>query len=370
MIKCPLPYMHMFVGQNFTKPCCNYAVDSDLTPSKFWESDNLLHIRDQLESNIWPDGCKLCKQAEESHQLSLRQRSLKEYGMVVDPSVEFLDVRLSNKCNFKCRTCEPIFSSSIAKESKVHNLSQFYGYDLDKNYIEHTPAITSDIINYLPTVKKLMFTGGEPTIIDEFYTILDKCIDIGKHKDISLLITTNASKITDQFIKKINQFENVHITLSIDAVGKPAEYIRSGTIWLDVDAGIKRILQTEHSVMFNTVLSAYSVPYLESLVDYIIDNERDTYGADMYICNSPLHLHPCIYDQDKRNNLISILSQCIIKFNSSNRVDDYLNAITTMTDLKTQLAVKQLDSSKFNLFTSTLDKIRDDHRNCWPNRFW
>ena len=32
--------------------------------------------------------------------------------------------------------------------------------------------------------------------------------------------------------------------------------------------------------------------------------------------------------------------------------------------------LKQLDSSKFNLFTSTLDKIRDDHRNCWPNRFW
>ena len=99
----------------------------------------------------------------------MRERSLNEYDIPATPSVEYLDIRLSNKCNFACRTCEPMFSSRIAKEVQTHDLHKFFNYQLDKNYVEHSDQISIDVQQHLHTVKKIMFTGGEPTYIKQFY---------------------------------------------------------------------------------------------------------------------------------------------------------------------------------------------------------
>ena len=354
MINCPLPYMHQFIGQNFTKPCCNFGIDSSKTPKEYWHSSELATVRSELESGVWPIGCRTCEAQEKNNQLSLRQRSLQEHSMPNEPLVEYVDVRLSNKCNFACRTCEPQFSSRIAKESQVHDLHKYYGYSLDNNYVEHSQQISEDIKQILPNIKKLMFTGGEPTYIEQFYDILQVC-----NSDTNLLVTTNASMISDRFLSSVQKFDNLHITLSIDAVGEHAEYIRYGTDWSIVDANIQKILGLNCSVMYNTVLSAYSVPYLESLVDYIITHEQDNYGADMYICTYPEHLHPCVLPVESRDNLISSLKSCILKLSASSRSEDYTNAIKTLDDLITMLKTEQRPDSKFLAFTKQLDTIRN-----------
>lgn len=358
--------MHQFIGQNFTKPCCDYNIKSNKTPLEYWNSTELAALRTTLEQGIWPAGCSSCKDKELKNQLSLRQRSLQEYNIPAMPQVEYVDVRLSNKCNFACRTCEPIFSSRIAKESSVNNLQEYYGYSLDKNYIEHSEQISQDLKTMLPTIKKLMFTGGEPTYIKQFYDILDTC-----DENINLLVTTNASMIDEKFLSYAKRFPNLHITLSIDAVGKTAEYIRHGTVWNEIDQNIQKILELECSVMFNTVISAYSVLELEDLVDYIIANEQDAYGADMYICTNPIHLHPCVLPRSIRNNLTTLLQNCIIKLSNSKRAHDYNNAIHSLNDLIQQLDSVYLDSKKFIDFTKKLDNIRNqkyDNWHLWSDR--
>lgn len=360
--------MHQFIGQNFTKPCCDYTINSNKTPAEFWTSDELATLRKTLEQGVWPVGCNSCKNKELENQLSLRQRSLQEYDVPEIPKVEFVDVRLSNKCNFACRTCEPIFSSRIAKENKVHNLHEYYGYSLDKNYIEHSEQISQDIKSMLPNIKKLMFTGGEPTYIEQFYEIIDTC-----DRNIHLLVTTNASMIDERFLSYAKQFPNLHITLSIDAIGDTAEYIRYGTRWSEIDKNIKKILELKCSVMYNTVLSAYSVFGLEDLVNYIIANEQDAYGADMYICTNPDHLHPCVLPQSVRNNLTTTIQNCIIKLSNSKRSIDYKNAIQSLNDLLKQLDSVYLDNKKFIKFTKKLDSIRNqkyDNWHLWSDRIW
>jgi MoaA/NifB/PqqE/SkfB family radical SAM enzyme len=351
--------MHQFIGQSFTKPCCEYTTKSDLPPLEFWNSKELSTMRTQLESGIWPYGCSTCKTNEENQQHSLRKQSCEDFDMPDSPKVEYLDVRLSNKCNFACRSCEPMFSSRISKENNLHGLENFYGYKLDKNYVEHSDDISRDIKMYIPTVKRIMFTGGEPTYMDQFYQTLDEIINQNKQNDIELLVTTNASLISNKFLDYAAQFSKLHITLSIDAIGKPAEYIRYGTDWATVDAGIQKVLSIGCSVMFNTVLTAYSVPYLESLVNYIIQYERDHYRACMYICAYPEHLHPCVLPSSNRPELIQVVDNCIKKLSASNR--DYSNAIIPLNDLKLQLETVFYDDTKFKDYTQRLDLIRNQN---------
>lgn len=366
MIQCPLPFMHQFIGQNFTKPCCEFTEQSSQTPNQYWHSNELAKIRNDLLTGKWPIGCKTCKTLEANKSKSLRQRSCEEYTIPSEPQVKYIDVRFSNKCNFACRSCEPIFSSRISKENSLHNLEEFYGYKLDKNYVNNSKQIANDIEKYLPTLEKIMFTGGEPTYIEEFYTILEKIIN----KDIQVCITTNASLISERFLKAVSKIKKLHITISLDAVGQHAEYIRYGTVWSTVEENIQKILKLKCSVMFNSVITAYSLPHLDKLVDFIIKNEQNEYGADMYICNNPNHLHPCVLPKKSRIWLTEVINYCILKLTNSIRVEDYRNCIDVLKDLKIQLSKNFYDEKKFKLFTNKLDKIRNqkyDNRNLWTN---
>ena len=203
-----------------------------------------------------------------------------------------------------------------------------------------------------------MFTGGEPTYQPQFYKILDIIIE-EDFTDIFVCITTNASMITDKLINYVSKIKSVHFTLSIDAVGKLAEYVRYGTVWSIVDRNIKRVLELKISVTFNTVISAYSLHGLEDLVDYIIDNEQDQYGVDMYICKYPKHLHPCVLPINMRTQLTTTVENCIIKLSQSSRHEDYSNAIQVLSELKSLLDIKY-DDKIFKKFTKRLDTIRNE----------
>ena len=122
--------------------------------------------------------------------------------------------------------------------------------------------------------------------------------------------------------------------------------------------------------MFNSVITAYSLPHLDKLVDFIIENEQNEYGADMYICNNPSHLHPCVLPKKSRIRLTEVINYCILKLTNSIRVEDYRNCIDVLKDLKAQLSKNFYDEKKFKLFTDKLDKIRNqkyDNRNLWTN---
>ena len=164
--------------------------------------------------------------------------------------------------------------------------------------------------------------------------------------------------IDDKFLSYAKKFAKLHITVSLDAVGEPAEYIRYGTVWKTVDANIQKILNLKCSVMINSVISAYSIVHLESLVDYIIAHEQDEYSADMCICTMPMHLNPCVLPKNSRNKLINITERCISKLSASPRFEDYSDSLLVLDGLKQQLTKVFLSSDKFLEHTNTLDSIR------------
>jgi sulfatase maturation enzyme AslB (radical SAM superfamily) len=92
----------------------------------------------------------------------------------------------------------------------------------------------------------MYFTGGEPLINGEHWNLLEELVDNGKSEKISLMYNTNLTtiKYKDKNIMNIwKQFKQVNLLCSIDAVGQPLEYIRSGASWKKIKSNLSQLLK-------------------------------------------------------------------------------------------------------------------------------
>ena len=145
----------------------------------------------------------------------------------------YLDIRLSNLCNLKCRMCSGYFSSSIQQEENeiwgIKNKSQVLNKRERADSIEY-------ILKILPSVEKLYFAGGEPLMSPEHYQMLDRIVALGK-TNIDLNYTTNFTRLTHgkhSALDLWSHFSRVKVLASLDADYSVAEYVRHGTVWKDV----------------------------------------------------------------------------------------------------------------------------------------
>jgi sulfatase maturation enzyme AslB (radical SAM superfamily) len=101
-------------------------------------------------------------------------------------------------------------------------------------------------------VEQFYFAGGEPLIMEEHYRIL-KELDRRKMYHVRLIYNTNFTKLTfkDMDVLELwNKFDSVSIGASLDAEGARGEFMRKGTVWPDVVANRKRMLEVCPKVDF------------------------------------------------------------------------------------------------------------------------
>jgi sulfatase maturation enzyme AslB (radical SAM superfamily) len=276
----------------------------------------------------------------------------------VPSSVEYLDLRYSNLCNFSCRTCEPAFSSSIDKEIQINpSLKKYYNI---------TPSVQlfdsyNDIKSMLPKVKRINFTGGEPLLIKKNILVLEELINCN-NTDCEILITTNASVINKSIIHLISQFNSVHWTISLDGVENSAEYIRHGTAWNQVNENIHTILAIKQSVAFNTVLSTYSLLDLAKLVRYFaaIKDQYNDQPVELWfaLCESPAFLNPTkvLVDPERTSEELQESITILTSIDSNPlRSIDALKALHRDINC---VNIKTTEYLKFINYTNDLDLVR------------
>lgn len=146
------------------------------------------------------------------------------------------DLRMSNLCNLKCRSCSGYASSTWHDEEKI----------IVRDFPElsrHTPTETKIIKNnfieqtkqYLNDVDYMYWAGGEPFILKEHFAFLQHLIDTDKAKNIRLAYNTNLT-VTEYKKKSLYEnyfkhFKQVMIQGSIDGMDSVAEYMRTGSKW-------------------------------------------------------------------------------------------------------------------------------------------
>lgn len=253
---CMLPWISIEASPTGTaRPCCLAREDItgiDLkvnTLEDAYKSSYMQNLRQQFRSGKKPATCKLCWDEEAAGRDSKRIHSqvrLKELYRQVDwdndlpDQLWFLDLKLGNICNLKCRICGSWSSSKWAAEEmdylpKDVDKKKHIAYTWLKNgkWPEESPGFWENLKTLLPQIKYFEFTGGEPWLIEEHWDLLRCAVETGNSKHIDIHYNTNGSinALGEAKSALWNEFGRVDIAFSIDNVGTRFEYERYGANW-------------------------------------------------------------------------------------------------------------------------------------------
>ena len=264
---CIYPWIHLHAfptGESY--PCCNTEMSESVgntrndTLEEIWHSAPMRDVRNKMLVGEKVKGCTRCYEQEDNGFFSMRMSANKHFGHHIsltdnpEPPMNMVywDIRFSNLCNLRCRSCGHIFSSNWYDDQvKILELEQGTTENWKSRHkrINFAGRSEDDIFNQLESqidnLEQVYFAGGEPLIMEEHYRLLNKLIELGK-TNVRLIYNTNFSQLT---YKKTNvlemwrEFDSVSIGASLDAMGKRAEYIRKGTDWNQVERNREQMLQ-------------------------------------------------------------------------------------------------------------------------------
>jgi MoaA/NifB/PqqE/SkfB family radical SAM enzyme len=146
----------------------------------------------------------------------------------------YVDLRFSNTCNLKCRTCGHELSSTWFDEHKAIILNS--NPNADVSHIQK--FIRADefekIKPYLNTVDNLYWAGGEPLMEKQHYATIDYLIEQGNAHNTHMSYNTNMTTLTykrKHITEWWRHFKNITVAASIDGMDDVFEYIRTGAKW-------------------------------------------------------------------------------------------------------------------------------------------
>ena len=154
--------------------------------------------------------------------------------------VESFDYRFSNLCNFSCRMCGDMLSSSWETENRKHGKS-YKKYDIwgrkdIKEEIQqfHDTQIIKEFTDAIEQkrITEFYWCGGEPLMWKIHWTAMQRVLDLGYADKVLARYNSNMSRIKyykkDLFEDILQHFPNFQICASIDGTGEIGEYIRTG----------------------------------------------------------------------------------------------------------------------------------------------
>ena len=206
---------------------------------EIWNNEKMKKIRRSFLKGEKLKSCDRCFHLEDTVDQSYRQRINRDHkdkmhyvnetnpdGSLNIMNLHLWDVRISNFCNFKCRSCGLGLSSSWYSDSKA------LGEKVDKALINiNDKASFMDMLEpHYNCVDEIYFAGGEPLVMPEHYQILDRLLELGR-TDVNIRYSTNFSKLTykgKHIFDYWKHFPNLELYISIDGVGKIGEYVRKG----------------------------------------------------------------------------------------------------------------------------------------------
>ena len=275
---CPLPWTSLEIGVNGgAAPCCLYKgqvpnVKVYKTNLKaIQQSQYMEDLRTQFKNGEKPAGCDRCwleedagKDSKRINSLYKMKDSLKEWTPNSKPALKFIDFKLGNVCNLKCRICGSWSSSKWAQEEMDYGENPVARKHLTEGgWPKKNPQFFEDIKEVLEDVEYFEFTGGEPFMIHNHFKILEHCVEKGYAKNQDIHYNTNGTQLPGRDIFDLwKHFKRVEIAFSIDDVGEQFEYQRHPANWKEVNHNVNqfKIYQTANmEFQICTTISIFNV---------------------------------------------------------------------------------------------------------------
>jgi hypothetical protein len=164
------------------------------------------------------------------------------------------DYRFSNLCNFKCRTCGDMLSSSWEVEQRTNNMIDWT--NSKNNWMR--PAVRKEISQFQDTqieqefaqaveqhrVEEVYWVGGEPLMYEQHWRYMRRIIELGDGPRVYARYNTNLSRVNYRGVSLyadiLAHIRDWQICASLDGTGATGEYIRTG---LDYPAWLENFKQ-------------------------------------------------------------------------------------------------------------------------------
>lgn len=301
---CVLPWISLEASPIGTvRPCCltehevvdDQGVKITLGDTALADIRNTAHmrqLRQQFLNGEKPDTCRRCWREEDAGRTSKRMHTLERLKHMVPydtwdheaKPLMFLDLKLGNICNLKCRICGSWSSSSYAAEEIAHqpDKKNNFHYAMIKlgRWPREQPSFWLELQQHFEHLCYLEFTGGEPFMIEEHFALLRQLVQTGHAKHIDIHYNTNATLFPLGAEQIWSHFRHVEIAFSIDDVADRFEYQRAGASWLEVQANIDLFFDMRQrlsnlSLQCCSTVNVFNVMYLEDLAAWIDQRRFD-----------------------------------------------------------------------------------------------
>lgn len=264
---------------------------SQVPMTEAFNSPDLLLLRERLGKGIQDSNCKACWHHEELGVLSRRQKFnlhfkdevqiLEKSGRPFDNPIN-LDLKVSRKCNLKCRICGPASSSLWAEELRApagisSELWDQLGKTENAIFDWQNENFWSVIETWLSKIKRLEFFGGESLLIERNKWLMQRAVDLGVAHKIDINFSTNGTIWPNYMVTELfPHFKSVTMHFSIDGIEKHFEYQRHPAKWDKVQKNflrMKEIEKTNKNLRVHLVLTVSSINifYLAEYLQYWCD---------------------------------------------------------------------------------------------------
>ena len=307
---CTYPFEHIYLhSTGHFRVCCmmeenvtkddgyrQYNANRD-SLTALWNSEYYKQIRKDMIANKRLDKCKKCWMAEDNGLASMRRTHNSKHFIdnthsdgTIDLQPRDMELHFGNVCNLSCKMCSTQFSHMIGKEllkmgdkdpdflkwvKKESGLVNNWTSELDIVYDWYkNKKIKKEIFEVVSKhTESLVVIGGEPTIIPEFYELLEYCYDQKTLKDKNLVVTTNLTNTNPKFTTWLKQLKDFTIHASIDGVEERNEYIRYPSKWTAIQKSLDFYAQmmkdqNKGKISFNPAIQTLNIDILPEMVEY------------------------------------------------------------------------------------------------------
>jgi hypothetical protein len=355
---CMAPWTHTYLSpQTERRLCCasrepaqNFEQYIDITSGtgqyipltleQHWNSDHMKSVRQRMMAGETLPECEVCNNKllntdvyrsyfnrlfEHKYDEAMSSTDCDGYTSMKPVS---WDYRFSNLCNFKCRMCGDMLSSSWESEQRTHNMIDWS--NSKNNWM--IPTVRNQISQFQDTqieqefsdaveqhrVEEVYWVGGEPLMYEQHWRYMRRIIELGDGPGVYARYNTNLSRVdyrgVNLYYDVLAHVRDWQICASLDGTGATGEYIRTGLdygAWrLNFEQGLEiarhpRQMRIDFTL---TLPGLFEVERIQALgnelgVD-ILAKVVFSFGPDIIM--SPLSLPRQVLD-DKIDNLVTNL---------------------------------------------------------------
>jgi len=210
---CHAPYKSLYFSFDGTVHSC--CVNRQYKLGKYpenslldiWKGKQLKTLKRHINRRDLSLGCQECKYYLENKNYDDLRAKFYDFPETNRRFPVFMEFELSNVCNLECMMCGGNFSSLIRKNRENRPPLKMAYDDEFVDQLEH----------FLPHLKRAQFAGGEPFLINIYFRIWKRLIDL--NPDCIIGVQSNGTVLNNR-VKEILARGRFQLGFSIDSLKK------------------------------------------------------------------------------------------------------------------------------------------------------